>query len=73
MVIDKHENKEKKIETGISRGFSLLLIIFLIYISRVFYKVTKTCSLVTSLSFINNLGLITSDNLVKKVVKTLKK
>lgn len=48
-------------------------IFFLIYISGVFNKVSDTSFLVTSFSFINDLGFIILANSVKEIVKTFKK
>ena len=45
----------------------------MIYISGIFDEVTKMCPLITSLSFIDDLGLIALDSSVKKVGKTLEK
>lgn len=73
LVIDGHENKEREIEPGIPQGSSVLPILFLIYISGVFDKVTETSPFVTSLSFIDDLGFIASGSSVKKEVKALEK
>lgn len=51
----------------------ILFILFLIYISRVFNKVLETSFLIILLFFINNLGFITSDSLIKKIIKTFEK
>lgn len=58
IVIDGYENMEREIETGISKGSLISPILFLIYISGVFGKVTKTCPLLTSLLFIDDLRFI---------------
>ena len=71
LVIDGHENKEREIETGIPQGSPVSPILFLIYISGVFNKVSEINPWVTSLSFIDDLGFIASGNSVKEVVKTL--
>ena len=42
LVIDGHDNKEKEIETGIPQGFPVSPILFLIYISGVFNKISET-------------------------------
>ena len=73
LVIDGHDNKERKIQTGIPQGSSVLPILFLIYISGVFNKVSETSPLVTSLSFVDDLGFIASGNSVKEIVKALEK
>lgn len=39
LVIDRHNSKERKIETGISQGSLVSPILFLICISKVFNKV----------------------------------
>ncbi len=48
-------------------------ILFLIYISGVFNKVSETSPLVTSLSFVDDLGFIASGSSVKEIVKALEK
>ena len=73
LVIDGHDNKEREIETRIPQGSPVLPILFLIYISRVFDKISKTSPLVTSLSFVNDLGFIASDSSVTEIVKSLEK
>ena len=71
LVIDGHNSKERDIETRIPQGSPVSPILFLIYISGVFNKVSEASSLVTSLSFVDDLGFIASGNSVKEVVKTL--
>lgn len=73
LVINGYNNKEKEIETKIPQVSTVLPIFFLIYISRVFKKVSETSFLITSLSFIDNLEFIALGNSMKKVVKTLEK
>lgn len=69
LIIDKHNNKNKELETGICSRSPISLNLFLIYISGILNKIFKTSLLITSLLFIDNLGFITSGNLVKKFVK----
>ena len=73
LVIDGHDNKEREIETGIPQGSPVSPILFLIYISGVFNKVAETSPLVTSLSFVDDLGFIASGSSVKEIVKALEK
>ncbi len=74
LVINEHDNKERKIQTGIPQGSPVSPILFLIYISGVFNKVSETSLLVTSLSFVNDLSFIASGgSSVKEIVKALKK
>ena len=72
-VIDGHDNKGRKLETGIPQGSLVSPILFLIHISGVFHKVLETSPLVTSLPFIDDLGFIASGSLVKEIVKALEK
>lgn len=51
----------------------MLLIFFLIYISKVFNKISKTSFLVIFLFFIDDLKFITVENSVKKIVKNFEK
>lgn len=60
-------------ETGIPQGSPVSLILFLIYISAVFNKVSKTSSLITSLSFIDDLGFIASSSTIKEKVEVLER
>ena len=71
LVIDGHDNKERNIETGIPQGSPVSPILFLIYISGVFNKVTEISPLVTSLSFVDDLGFIALGSSVKEIIKTL--
>ena len=73
LVIDGHENKEREIETGIPQGSPVSPILFLIYISGVFDSVSEACPLVTSLSFVDDLGFIASGSSVKDIARILEK
>ena len=73
LVIDGHESKERKIETGIPQGSPVSPIIFLIYISQVFDAVIEACPLVTLLSFVDDLGFIASGTSVKNITRSLEK
>ncbi len=70
LVIDGHD---REIETEIPQGSPVSFIFFLIYISGVFSKVSETSSLITSLSFIDDLGFIASGSSVTELVKILEK
>ncbi len=73
LVIDEHDNKEKKIGIGIPQGSPVSSVLFLIYMNRVLNKVLKTNPLVISLLFIYDLEFIVLGSLVKEIVKTLGK
>ena len=73
LVIDGHDNKEREIETGIPQGSPVSPILFLIYISGVFNKISETSPWVTSLSFVDDLGFIASGSSVKEIVGSLEK
>lgn len=66
-----HNNKKRKIKTGILQGLLVLPIFFLIYISRVFNAVRKNNPAVTFLSFVNIIRFIVSDILVKNIFQAL--
>lgn len=51
----------------------VLPILFLIYISGVFNKVSETSRLVTSFLFVDKLGFIASSSSIKEIVKALQK
>ena len=72
-MIDRHDNKDRKIEIGIPQGSPVSPILFLIYISGIFNKILETSPLVTSLFFIDDLSFIASGSSVKEVVKTYEK
>lgn len=73
LVIDGYKNKEREVETEITQGSTILPILFLIYISQVFDRMTKTYPLVISLSFVGNLEYLASDTLVKNIAQSLEK
>ena len=71
LVIDGHTNGKRDIETGIPQGSPVSPILFLIYISGVFEKVSVSYPEITALSFVDDLGFIASGYLVKQLAKTL--
>ena len=71
LVIDGYDNKEREIETGIPQGSPVSPILFLIYVSGVFDAVTEDNPMVTSLSFVDDLGFIASGTPVKEIARTL--
>ena len=73
LVIDGHKNREREIKTGIPQGSPVSPILFLIYISQVFGAVTEACPLVTSLSFVDDLGFTASGTSVKDIAQSLEK
>ena len=73
LVIDGHNNEEREIKTRIPQGSSVSPILFLIYISGVFDKISKTSPLITSLSFIDDLGFIASCSSVTKIARSFEK
>lgn len=73
LVIDNHNHQEKDVETGIPQGSPVSPILFLIYISGVFKQVESQLSGVVSLSFVDNLGFIALEKLVREISKTLEK
>ena len=73
LVIDRFINSKQKIETGILQNFLVSLILFLIYISKVFSTIKVKLLDITCILFIDNLAFLTSDCSIKKVVIFLEK
>lgn len=73
LVFDRHDNKEKEIGTEIPQDFLVSPFLFLIYISRIFNKMSKTNLLVTLIWFIDDFGFIASSSWVKKKVKAFER
>lgn len=73
LIIDKHENKEQEKKIGFLQKLPVLPILFLIYISGIFYQVIEAYSLITSFSFDDSLEFIASRSLIKEIIKILEK
>lgn len=73
LIIDGHNNQEKKVKTRISQRSLVLPILFLTHISRVFEQVKKAVAGIISLSFVDDLEFIVSRISVKEVAKILDK
>lgn len=71
LVINASNNKERDIETEILQGFLVSPIIFLIYITGVFTRVSETNPFVISLLFMDDLGFIAFGNSFEEIVKAL--
>lgn len=71
LVIDRHNNKEREIETEILQGLLVLLIFFLIYIGGVFKVVIENNSIITSPLFVDDLEFIALGISVQKISKML--
>ncbi len=71
LVIDGHDNRESRIETGIPQGSPVSPILFLIHISGVFEQVTESNPTITSLSFVDDLCFIATGFSVKELAKSL--
>lgn len=69
LVINRHDNQEQNIKTRISQGLPIFSILFLVYISRVFEKVIKSCLKITSLLLVDDLSFIVFRYSVKKLNK----
>lgn len=73
IVIDGHIDPEKDVETGIPQGSLVSPILLLIYISRVFDRVSVTSPKTTSVSFMDDLGFLDSGNSIQEVATNLEK
>lgn len=69
--MDGHDNKEQNIGTGIPQRSPVSPILFLVYISRVFEKVTESCPEIIFLLFVDNLSFIASRHSVRELAKIL--
>ena len=72
LVIDGHINRKRDIKSGIPQGSSVLPILFLVYISGVFEKVSVSYPAISVIFFVDDLGFIASGYSVKELAKTLR-
>ena len=73
LVIDRFTNSRQKVESGISQGLPVSLILFFIYINGVFFIIEKQLPHVICMSFIDDLGFLIADRSINKIAKTLEK
>ena len=73
LVIDRFTNPKQKVESKIPQGSLASPILFLIYISPVFFIVEKQLPHVICVSFVDDLGFITANQSISKIAKTLEK
>ena len=60
-------------KTGISQDSPVFLILFLIYISKVFFQVKLRLLQILCLLFIDNLGFLMAKQLILEIKKSLEK
>lgn len=73
LVIDGYCNPKYKVESGIPQKSPVSPILFLIYISEVFFQVEEKIPKVKCISFINDLGFIIGGQSLGEVGKLLEK
>lgn len=73
IIINKFINPEKNIRINILQKLPVSLILFLIYISKVFDAVSVILPNTTSVSFMSNWRFLASRNLVQKLATSLEK
>ena len=73
LVIDWFINSSPKIEVGISQSLLVFLILFLIYISRMFSIIKKQLLYIICISFIDDLGFLTANWSISKIAKIFEK
>ena len=56
--IDDHKYSEQLIETGVSQGSLVLLILFIIYLNRVFQAIEAAVLEILTLFFTDDLGML---------------
>lgn len=71
IIIDRHKNPEKEVETGTPQGSPVSLVLCFINISGVFDAVMEVSPEITSVSFIDDLGFFASGNLIQEVATSL--
>ena len=71
IVIDRHKNLKRDVETGIPQDSLISLILFFIYISGVFEMVIAILPKIISISFMDDLGFLASGNSIKEVTTSL--
>lgn len=72
-MINGHNYQEKNVKIRITERLLAFLILFIIYISKVFKQIERQLSKVVSLLFIDDLRFIALEKSVKKICKTLEK
>ena len=73
LVIDGYTSPKQKVETGIPQGSPVSPILFLIYISGMFSTIEEKLPDVMCVSFVDDLGFLTSSHSISKVGKLLEK
>jgi hypothetical protein len=71
LVIDGYICQERNIKTEVSQRSSILLILFIIYLSGVFEAIEAKIP-IKALSFADDISLIATEGSIKKIIKTLK-
>lgn len=71
IIINRHKNSERDVETSILEDSPVSPILFFMYISGVFDTVIAISLEVTSILFMDNLGFLASNNSIKKVTTSL--
>ena len=73
LVIDGFTSPRQKVQTEIPKGSPVSPILFLIYINGAFSIVEASLPKVTCVSFVDDLGFITSDRSLSKETRLLEK
>jgi hypothetical protein len=73
LVIDGHECLEQLIETGVPQSSPVSLILFVIYLSRVFWAIEAAVSEIQALFFTDDLDMLIAANSVTQISKQLQR
>jgi hypothetical protein len=71
LIIDSYKYLEQLIETGVPQSFSVLLILFMIYLSRVFQVIETAVLKIQVLFFTDDLSMLIAASSVIQISKQL--
>jgi hypothetical protein len=70
LIINSYTYSLKEVKAGLPQGLLILLILFIIYISGFFDHIEEKILIIT-LSFVDDIGIITVESSIRDTIKTL--